>query len=70
MVRLRNRPGGNIISLAAEIYGTDDVSRLLRLIGANMPVSVPFDPMPVLKSQKPHKYAKSQINDNSLYINM
>ena len=46
MVRLRNRPGGNIISLAAEIYGTDDVSRLLRLIGANMPVSVPFDPMP------------------------
>lgn len=38
--------GGNIISLAAEIYGTDDVSRLLQLIGTNTPASVPFDPMP------------------------
>ena len=37
--------GGNIISLAAEIYEMDDVSRLLRLIGANTPASVPFDPI-------------------------
>ena len=46
MVRLRNSRGGNIISLAAEIYEMDDVSRLLRLIGTNTPASVPFDPMP------------------------
>lgn len=37
--------GGNIISLAAEIYEMNDVSRLLRLIGANTPASVPFDPI-------------------------
>lgn len=37
--------GGNIISLAAEIYEMDDVSRLLRLIGANTLASVPFDPI-------------------------
>ena len=37
--------GGNIILLAAEIYEMDDVSRLLRLIGANTPASVPFDPI-------------------------
>lgn len=37
--------GGNIISLAAEIYEMDDVSRLLRLIGVNTPASVPFDPI-------------------------
>ena len=45
MVRLRNSRGGNIISLAAEIYEMDDVSRLLRLIGTNTPASVPFDPI-------------------------
>ena len=37
--------GGNIILLAAEIYEMDDVSRLLRLIGANTLASVPFDPI-------------------------
>ena len=37
--------GGNIISLAAEIYEMNDVSRLLRLIGANTLASVPFDPI-------------------------
>lgn len=37
--------GGNIILLAAEIYEMDDVSRLLRLIDTNTPVSVPFDPI-------------------------
>ena len=42
---LRIGRGGNIISLAAEIYDTDDVSRLLRLIGANTPASVSFDPI-------------------------
>ena len=31
--------------LAAEIYEMDDVSRLLRLIGANTLASVPFDPI-------------------------
>ena len=38
--------GGNILSLAAEIYDTDDISRLLQLIGTNTPTSVPFDHIP------------------------